>query len=171
MENWMCNVLPPCILDSEYAMHQITGPQNRQVLPFSGSLRILLQLQQNSWLVSDLVKWSILTHQSGKLVNHFYVCIYPTFLQTERQNVTYSTQCAQQWVGSSCIFHEKYILHFLFEILDWLIFEEFYCKVLSILNEKIIIWNFWVFLQNTKGMYVLMCSSSERFVPLINLWG
>lgn len=22
----MCNVLPPCLLDSEYAMHQITGP-------------------------------------------------------------------------------------------------------------------------------------------------
>lgn len=48
-----------------------------------------------------------------------------------------STQRAQQWVGSPRIFHEKEILHFLFEIR--LIFEEFYSKVLSILNEQIII--------------------------------
>lgn len=37
---------------------------------------------------------------------------------------------AQQWA------HDKEILRFLFEILDRLIFEEFFSKVLSILNEK-----------------------------------
>lgn len=50
-----------------------------------------------------------------------------------------------------CISHETEILHFLFEILDRLIFEEFYPKVLSILNEQIIIWIMIKCLQNTKG--------------------
>ncbi len=91
MENWMCNVLPPCLLDSEYAMHQITGPlilmlKYRQEQPSSEDMmwRILLQLQYNSWLVTDLEKWSILTEV---LIQK---CVHHTFPPAERYNVRYS---------------------------------------------------------------------------------
>lgn len=80
------------------------------------------------------------------------------------------TQCAQQWVGSLCIFHEKEILHFLFEILDRLIFEEFYSKVLSILNEKIIIWNLWLIISKIVGVKcvkVLPSSKTPWFVLIL----
>lgn len=59
--------------------------------------------------------------------------IIPFFLRekkNERSSRAHVHTIAQQWA------HEKEILRFLFEILDRLIFEEFFSKVLSILNEK-----------------------------------
>lgn len=59
--------------------------------------------------------------------------IIPFFLRekkNERSSRAHVHATAQQWA------HDKEILRFLFEILDRLIFEEFFSKVLSILNEK-----------------------------------
>lgn len=100
-------------------------------------------------------------------------CITGFFLQRDKMfyiPVHMCTQCAQQWVGSLCIFHEKEILHFLFEILDRLIFEEFYSKVLSILNEKIIIWNLWLIISKIVGVKcvkVLPSSKTPWFILIL----